>query len=247
LDGSATQGYSVVGGGRSNQVTKSYAVIPGGFNNTASGDYSFAAGNSAKALHTGAFVWAAGNTNDFPSQENNRFHVFAEGGMMIEYGGQDADGRGLKWMILASQTPGRVINVYNGAYLSEGGAWTDSSDRNAKENFEPVKPREILDKVAALPLSRWNYRQEDASVQHLGPVAQDFHAAFGLGAEDKHIAALDSSGVALAAIQGLNEVVKEQQAELKQKEAEIRSLQKRLEVLERAILGRETAQTGGGQ
>jgi hypothetical protein len=240
-------GYSVVGGGQSNQVQAAYAVIPGGFNNRVAGAYAFAAGNRAQANHQGAFVWAAGNTSDFPSGADNRFHIYAAGGVEVEYGGQDTDGRGLKWLVLASQTPGRVINVYNGAYLSDGGTWTDASDRNAKENFEPVNPREILEKVAALPLTKWNYRTEDASVQHLGPVAQDFHAGFGLGADDKHIAALDSSGVALAAIQGLNEIVQKQQTELKQKEAEIQSLQKRLEILERAIFGRQIVQNGGGQ
>jgi cell division protein FtsB len=35
-------------------------------------------------------------------------------------------------------------------------------------------------------------------------MAQDFHAAFGLGADDKHIATVGADGVALAAIQGLN-------------------------------------------
>ena len=150
---------------------------------------------------------------------------YAAGGLAVEYAGQDQYGRGNKWLVLASQEPGKVINVYNGAYLSEGGAWTDRSDRNAKENFEPVNPAEILDKVASLPLSSWSYRSESHAARHLGPVAQDFHAAFGLGADDKHIAGLDSSGVALAAIQGLSQ-------ELKAKQAEIDQLKQRLEALE---------------
>ena len=146
--------------------------------------------------------------------------------MHVEYGGQDAGGRGLKWIVLASPTTDRVIEASNGAYLSEGGAWTDTSDRNAKENFEPVDSKEILERVTKLPLASWSYRSESNSVRHLGPVAQDFHAAFGLGADDKHIAGLDSSGVALAAIQGLSQ-------ELKAKQTEIDQLKQRLEALER--------------
>jgi hypothetical protein len=175
-------------------------------------------------------VWATGNTNVFPSSTTNRVHFYAAGGLAVEYAGQDQYGRGLKWLVLASQEPGKVINVYNGAYLSEGGAWTDTSDRNAKQNFEPVDSKEILERVTNLPLTSWSYRSESNSVRHLGPVAQDFHAAFGLGADDKHIAGLDSSGVALAAIQGLSQ-------ELKAKQTEIDQLKQRLEALERRLDG----------
>ncbi|HXJ57282.1 MAG TPA: tail fiber domain-containing protein [Verrucomicrobiae bacterium] len=219
--------YSSIAGGYSNLVTGSFAMVAGGQENAAA-DYSFAAGTRAKAIHDGSFVWASGNAHDYPSSTSNRVHFYAAGGLEVEYAGQDADGRGLKWLVLASQQPGRVINVFNGAYLSDGGAWTDSSDRNAKENFEPVNPAEILERVAALPLHSWSYRSESNSVRHLGPVAQDFHSAFGLGADDKHIAALDSSGVALAAIQGL-------QRELRAKQAEIDRLNQRLAAIERRV------------
>ena len=64
------------------------------------------------------------------------------------------------------------------------------SDRNAKENFQPVDPRAVLDKVAALPLSEWNYKQ-DTSTRHIGPMAQDFYAAFHVGPDDKHITTVD--------------------------------------------------------
>ena len=104
------------------------------------------------------------------------------------------------------------------------GTVTCTSDRNAKENFAPVNAREVLAKVAALPITRWNYKQ-DAANPHLGPVAQDFHAAFGLGLDDKHIATVDADGVALAAIQGLNEKVEEQ---LQARDAEIRELRQSL-------------------
>ena len=65
----------------------------------------------------------------------------------------------------------------------------------------PSVRREILDKVASLPVSQWNFKGEQKEVQHIGPMAQDFHAAFGLdGSEDKRISLTDEGGVALAAI-----------------------------------------------
>jgi hypothetical protein len=111
--------------------------------------------------------------------------------------------------------------------LTIAGAYSPSSDRHAKENFAGVNPVEVLEKVAALPISRWNFKQ-DPEAEHLGPMAQDFHAAFGLGTDDKHIATVDADGVALAAIQGLNqklEATRTENAELKQ----------RLERLERLL------------
>jgi hypothetical protein len=77
------------------------------------------------------------------------------------------------------------------------------SDRNSKENFAAIDASEILAKVASLPVTRWNYKV-DKKVMHVGPMAQDFRAAFGLGTDEKHIATVDADGIALAAIQGLN-------------------------------------------
>ena len=78
-----------------------------------------------------------------------------------------------------------------------------------------MDPRAILEKVAALPLTEWNLISQPAEIRHLGPMAQDFKAAFGLGESDRHISTTDADGVALAAIQGLNEKVegRSQQAE----------------------------------
>ena len=106
-------------------------------------------------------------------------------------------------------------------------SFVTTSDRNAKENFQPVDASEVLAKVVALPVSRWNFK-EDKSSRHVGPMAQDFYAAFGTGVDDKHIATVDADGVALAAIQGLNQ-------KLEQKETEITDLKRRLEILEQLI------------
>jgi hypothetical protein len=103
-----------------------------------------------------------------------------------------------------------------------------TSDRNAKENFADIDSRAVLAKVVALPLQTWNYRSDEHKVKHVGPVAQDFHAAFNVGADDTHIATVDADGVALAAIQGLYRVVEE-------KDAAIGALGERLAAQEETI------------
>jgi hypothetical protein len=78
------------------------------------------------------------------------------------------------------------------------------SDRNAKRDFAPVNPAQILESVAALPISTWSYKAEVPAARHIGPMAQDFKATFHVGASDKLIYPLDENGVALAAIQALD-------------------------------------------
>jgi len=94
-----------------------------------------------------------------------------------------------------------------------------SSDRNAKENIQPVEPGDILAKVVALPVSTWTFNEESNGT-HIGPMAQDFHAAFGFGNSDTTIATVDADGVALAAIQALakeNEELRQRLEVLEQK------------------------------
>ena len=156
---------------------------------------------------------------------------------------------------IGTTSPSTLLQV--GSATCNGTTWANGSDRNAKENFKPVDARSILKKVTALPVSRWNYKEDTAS-EHIGPMAQDFYAAFNVGPDDKHIATVDADGVALAAIQGLNEKVevgsqkaeariRELEVNLGQKEtemAELReqngSLEKRLEALEKMLLAQKS-------
>ena len=64
-------------------------------------------------------------------------------------------------------------------------------------------------------------------------MAQDFYAAFAVGADDKHISTVDADGVALAAIQGLNEKLETQ---LGAKDVEIRRLRREVEELRRLVM-----------
>ena len=140
---------------------------------------------------------------------------------------------------IGNTSPGNLLVVGSSgspAYCN-GTTWVNGSDRNSKEAFAAINPRTVLEKVSALPITEWKYKVETDGTRHLGPVAQDFHAAFGLnGTDDKHIATVDEEGVALAAIQGLNQ-------KLNEKDAEIQELKARLERLEQVL----NAKNGGGQ
>ncbi len=204
---------STISGGFANSVRGKYATIPGGFGNAAFGDNTFAAGSGAFANHRGAFVWADSARADstviesFSSTALNQFAVRASGGV-----------------IFFSDT-----NATVGVQLAAGGnSWAPASDRNLKKNFQPVNGREVLSRVLALPIQTYNMKTQDPSIRHIGPMAQDFAAAFAVGEDNKHIATVDADGVALAAIQGLNEIVNE-------KDAKIADLEKRLEKLEKLL------------
>ena len=119
----------------------------------------------------------------------------------------------------------------------DGLAWVNASDRNTKEGFAAINARAVLEKVSALPITQWKYKAEANGTEHLGPTAQDFHAAFSLNGKDEtHISTVDESGVALAAIQGLNQKIESENAallrELQRTDAENAELKQRLQVLE---------------
>jgi len=180
---------SFLGGGFGNVVhsNASYAVVAGGSGNAAAGSFATVPGGTrAKAIHAGAFVWSGVNSVDTVSTNTNSFTVRAPGGVRF-------------LTTAASNAPFVGVILANGATQ-----WASLSDRGSKTGFEPVRPREILDKVAALPVTFWQYKH-DPGRRYIGPMAQDFHAAFGLGADDKTIGTLDSDGVMYAAIQGLIE------------------------------------------
>ncbi|MEI6339577.1 MAG: tail fiber domain-containing protein, partial [Verrucomicrobiota bacterium] len=101
-----------------------------------------------------------------------------------------------------------------------------------------VDPRKILSKLAAMPVTQWEYKSDPDRRRYIGPMAQDFHAAFGLGYDDKSISTLDSDGVMYAAIQGLVEELKERDAkigELEAKSAEIDALKAKLGAMEKLL------------
>ena len=108
------------------------------------------------------------------------------------------------------------------------------SDRNAKERFTAVNGREILKRLADVPIEGWNYKH-DAATRHIGPMAQDFYAAFAVGLDDKHIATVDADGVALAAIQGLNQLLDEKEAALSALRSDMQEMQSQIAALQHAL------------
>ena len=224
---SSNRAYATVSGGKSNTASGVYATVAGGFTNLASGTYSFAAGRQARAVHGGSFVWGDGSAANISSTAPNQFIARASGGVTF-YSNSAAS---------------------SGVTLPAGsGSWNSLSDRNSKANIVAVDSASILQRLAAMPIQRWNYRTQDASVKHIGPMAQDFAAAFGVGENTTTISAVDADGVALAAIQGLNQKLVEKdrevaalQAEATTLRAEAAAFQERLAAVEQAQAASITA------
>ena len=136
----------------------------------------------------------------------------------------------------------RDVNGNNMVHMEQNGnvtaagamfatAFNTTSDRNLKEKFTPIDNQAILERVARLPISRWNFKT-DAATRHIGPMAQDFYAAFNVGPDDRHIATVDEGGVALAAIQGLNQKLEQQGRD---KDAEIQDLKQSVAALKKLV------------
>jgi len=136
--------------------------------------------------------------------------------------------------LVISNGGGPLFTLDASGNLTVAGAVSDSSDRGRKEDIAPVDGSEILEKLSGLPVGAWSYRGED--VVHIGPMAQDFHAAFGVGATDRAISKVDADGVALASIQALHRASREKDEEIEALKEANRKLEERLERLE-ALLG----------
>jgi len=199
----ASAGFSAIAGGSQNVASGVTSVIPGGTMNVASGFASFAAGNRAKANADGTFVWGDSQPFDLVVPFSNNFVARATGGFML-ISKVDGSGNAAESCTLTAGTPG----------------WSCTSDRAAKENFVVADGVDVLQRLAAMPLYSWNFKGA-ANVRSIGPIAQDFHAAFGLGANAKTVAATNVAGVALAAIQGLHRVVLEKDARIDALEREL--------------------------
>jgi hypothetical protein len=207
LGNDATGDHSFVGSGWENTASGDRAVIPGGLSSTAAGDYSFAAGRRAKANNQGCFVWADSLDADYNCTADNKFMARASGGVVFHTSSDLND-----WVRIYDDGSD-LIATSTGAHLTVGGVWTNASDAAMKDNFTPVDRQAVLASLADMPISTWNHSAEDASITHMGPTAQDFYAAFGLGGSDTSIGTIDADGVALAAIQGLYGMVQGLEAE----------------------------------
>jgi len=155
----------------------------------------------------------------------------------------DSDGNGfLSGKVgIGVDVPTHLVDVTGGAYC-DGTNWVNASDRNSKENFTAVDGNELLYQIAQLSITRWNYKGNNQA-EHIGPTAQDFKAAFGVGADDKSISTIDPSGIALAAIKALNGKMQELNAKTTQLEdqaQEITELKAELDAI-KAMLHKQVA------
>jgi hypothetical protein len=213
---------SAVGGGYKNAAGGAYATVPGGAANTATGTNSFAAGTLSNAAHNGAFVWSDNSTSPktLASSAQNQFLARAAGGFFLY----------------------SSAKLTTGVKLAPGsGSWASVSDRNVKTGIVGIDDDRILAKVAALPISEWSYTAQGTGIRHLGPMAQDFRAAFGLGEDDRHISTIDEDGVALAAIKALQSEVSAKNRSLAEVRERERADHAQLALLERRLARLEAA------
>jgi hypothetical protein len=233
------------------------AAIAMGHRSTADANYAIAIGRAASVDgHAGAIVLTDGSTADsLLATADNQFNLRAAGGIRLFTNSTATSG--VLIQAAASNAPwsgcssvNYIISASNCAYLSGAGAWTNVSDVNRKHGFAAVAGEDVLTRLRGMPITTWTYNAEGNEVRHLGPTAQDFHAAFGLsGSDDTHITTVDADGVALAAAQALDartreqaETIADQQRTIDAQGREIAELRARLERIE-ALLGQGSAPT----
>ena len=199
IDNTAAGLGSAVGGGKDNVTQGLFSTVPGGFQNHADGHYSFAAGSRANihSSHPGTFLYADSTDNHFDSNAANEFAARATGGIRFVTG---VDPLGI---------PNAGVRLEAGS-----SSWSSLSTRNIKTNLSFVEGKQVLQKLFNVPISTWSYNDQIPSIQHMGPLAEDFYAVFALGEDEKYINTVDVDGVALAAIQGLYQMVREQEDQM---------------------------------
>jgi len=195
---------ATVAGGNGNSANGNGAFVAGGASNSAGGNYSFVAGHHASSrADAGAFVWGDdSSSSDVRPTAANQFVARSSGGVVF----------------YTNPTLNSGVVLVPG-----GGSWASLSDRNLKEHFSSIDATEVLAQVMQLPIATWNYKSQSVDIRHIGPAAQDFFAAFNVGDDNRHITDIDEGGVALAAIQGLNQKL---EAELKSKDAQLAEQQR---------------------
>jgi hypothetical protein len=178
-----------------------------GYLSTANSSYSVALGYRASTNgFNGAIVMSdQSNTDSLQASAANQFSLRAAGGIRL--------------FTNATKTTGVQVSA-------GGSSWVVISDRNRKEDFVSLDPQDILARVRQLPVSTWRYRDEqDRSTFHIGPMAQDWHQAFGFTRDDRTINMSDFDGVNLAAIQALDQHGQAQDARIDEQAARIRTLE----------------------
>ncbi|HEY0035658.1 MAG TPA: tail fiber domain-containing protein [Longimicrobium sp.] len=195
-----------------------------GYRTTADADYSFALGRMASTNgFTGAFVWGDASINDsVQATANNQFTVRARGGIRLRTSTATGDNVG--------------VNANTGCDIAgNSGVMSCASSRTLKEHFVAVGGEDVLTRIRRTPVTTWNYIGEEGNVRHMGPVAEDFHAAFGLGTNNTTIGHLDIDGVNFAGVKALEERTAKLQQDVADRDRRISDLEARVARLEQLL------------
>jgi hypothetical protein len=210
--GSTAGPFSIAGGQNSSALGDTALAF--GLEAAAGGVGSVALGRTARTTAAGSFMFADRSTSaPFQSNAPNEFGARFAGGFYF-YTKDD---------------------LSTGAALAaNSGSWADLSDVNAKENFRDVDGEDLLARLARVPVREWSYKAQDTGIRHMGPTAQDFRAAFGLGDFPLRINTIDADGVALAGVKALDHrttALREAMDELRRENADLRARLARLEAV----------------
>jgi hypothetical protein len=189
----------------------------------ANGQISIALGTRAKANGNGSFAFGDRSTDQslaYVTSLQNQFTVRALGGTIF------------------FTSPFLDAGV---TLAPAGSAWLSVSDANLKEGFRDRSGDDVLAKLARIPIREWSYKSQDAAIRHVGPTAQDFHAAFGLGEDPLAISTIDADGVALRAVQALDARTRAEHERLAADGEQLARDTADLEASERALAERATA------
>lgn len=208
----------------------SFAV---GEDNVASGAASVAMGYHAHTnARQGSFVFADRSTVDtIRAGVNHSANWRVSGGFRIFTSSNLTTGMTFQSGASVSNwgQSNAVISTSTGAYLSTSGVWTNVSDVNKKHRFEEISNEDVLEKLRKLPVTRWSYKADAENIRHIGPMAQDFYAAFGLGNDNRSIGTVDIDGVTLAGIKALEERTRNLAAELENLKADNAALRQQMQ------------------
>ncbi|MCB0685767.1 MAG: tail fiber domain-containing protein [Saprospiraceae bacterium] len=114
-----------------------------------------------------------------------------------------------------------IFTIQGDGTVKVNGTTVHSSDINKKEKIMSISYSDILKGLENIPITEWQYKGHNE--RHIGPMAQDFYQAFGLGTDEKYIASIDADGIALAAIKALQEEVQMLKAELQKVKEELKN------------------------
>ncbi len=226
-------------------IAAQQSAVAIGENNTATGAASVALGYHAHTnARQGTFVFGDRSTVDYiRAGVNHSANWRVSGGFRIFTSSNLSTGVTLQSGSVTSNwgQSNAVISTSTGAYLHTNGTWTNASDSARKHRVVPVTGEDVLARLRGLPISTWTYKTEVPGVRHIGPMAQDFKAAFGLGDDDKVIGTVDADGVALAAAKALEVRTREQAAQIAALSAQNDALRARLDALEAGGSPRQAA------